>query len=381
MNRYLLHQILQVCTILFISSNIISCANPIRVDSTFQIPTPVKIELPGNNNENPIVPMPVDEEANLESFSEPKGPIASQVAKIRTRHVQELSKAEPFVAIIDIDSVLANQNMSGPYSSGDNVVDLFKEKLNEAQRDTNCIAVVVRINTPGGSVTATDILWQELKQFKEKCHKPVIGCIMDLGCGGGYYLACACDMIIAHPTSIIGGIGVILNLYNFQGTLNIAKIENQAIKAVGSPKIDLDYQIGLMGEDNKELLTSIANEFHHRFQEVIQNSRKEVKKNKELYDGRVFTAKQAFENHLIDQIGYMKDALTLAKQMGGCPQAKTVLFHRKGDVARTPYATTPNSPLQNNLFPVSIPGIDRSKLPLFLYMWQPDPGMEKLLGK
>ena len=83
----------------------------------------------------------------------------------------------------------------------------------------------------------------------------------------------------------------------------------------------------------------------------------------------------------MDRIGYLDDALDAAREMAGWPGAGAVLLHRQGDAARTPFAATPNVPLQANLFPISLPGAERSKLPTFLSLWQPDPTLERLGGK
>ena len=123
----------------------------------------------------------------------------------------------PAVAVIDVDGILLNQDMSGPASAGENPVSLFRERLDAAAADPCTRAVVVRINSPGGGVTASDIMRHDLERFKENTRMPVIACLMDIGTSGGYYLATAADQIVAHPTTVTGGIGVILNLYNLAG--------------------------------------------------------------------------------------------------------------------------------------------------------------------
>src|SRR5205085_7635151 len=136
-----------------------------------------------------------------------------------------------------------------------------------------------------------------------------------------YYLATACDQIVAHPTSVIGGIGVVLNLYNFQGTLNPAKVENLSIKSKDSPKIDLDYRIGVLNEDDKEMLIGMADELHGQFKKVIVERRPKIRNVPETFDGRVFLAAKAKEYGLIDEIGHLPDVLAMARQLGGCPDA------------------------------------------------------------
>jgi protease-4 len=328
------------------------CTLPIQTQSALRVDTPVNVELLLNHNERPVVAMPLD------------------------GHCDQ----GPAIAVIDVDGLLLNTNLTGPYSTGDNPIDLFREKL-DAARLPSIVAVVLRINSPGGSVTASEIMWNELTRFKEATHKPVVGCLMDFGCGGAYYLATACDVIVAHPTTVTGGIGVILNLYNFQGTLNLAKVENLSVKAKDSPKIDLDYRIGVLNEDDKEMLIGMADDLHVQFKQVVRARRPKVKDEASTFDGRVFLAKQALERGLIDVVGHLPDALHAARQMAGCPAAGAVILHRRDDVARTPYATTPNVPLQASLLGVSVPAGDRNRLPTFLYLWQPDPSLERLSGK
>src|SRR5262249_42704514 len=99
------------------------------------------------------------------------------------------------------------------------------------------------------------------------------------------------------------------------------------------------------------------------------------------FDGRVFSASRAREYGLIDEVGYLRDALAAARALAGQPEAGAVLLHRRNDPARTPFATTPNVPLQANLFPVSFPGLDRAKLPPLRTRWPPAPALERLSGK
>jgi protease-4 len=286
----------------------------------------------------------------------------------------------PTVAIIDVDGLLLNDNLVGPMSAGENPVDLFKSRLDAAAADRKVCAVVVRINSPGGGVTATDIMWRELQNFRARTKLPVVACIMDLGCGGGYYLATASDLILAHPTSITGGVGVVLNLYNLQDTLNLFSIVNQSIKA--GKNIDMGSVLDALPDETRIMLQKMADDFHVRFQKVVLRNRPSVELDKgNTFDGRIFTASQALKRRLIDRIGYMDDALAAARQLAGQPDAKAVVFHRCRDEARTPYAITANFPIQSSVLPFSIPGIDRSRLPTFLYLWQADPTLQRYSGK
>jgi protease-4 len=353
------------------------CLHPIKVitEDQLRIEGPISAEIVPTSNARPIVAMAVAADGTAR-----KSPEMAIPECFRWFNGHRERPVSSHVAIIDVDGLLLNTNLVGPYSSGDNPVDLFREKLDAAAADPGTVAVVVRVNSPGGSVTATDIMWRELQRFREKTHRPVVACLMDLGTSGAYYLSTACDVILAHPTTVTGGIGVVLNLYNLEDAMNVLNIVSQAVKS--GDKIDLGTVTRELKPEEQALLKEMTNEFYDRFRTVVHQQRKQVDlTQKTTFDGRVFTASQAQKLGLIDQIGYLEDALALARDLACQPHAGAVLLHRSGDVGRTPYATTPNYPIHVSLFPASLPGLDRSKLPTFLYMWQPDPTLERFSGK
>jgi protease-4 len=334
------------------------CMHPIRTEDRVTVDGPVKVrvtaELEARNNSGPLVEMPVE-----------GGPCPPGGAK---------------VVIVDVDGLLLNQNFTGPYSAGENPVDLFREKLDTAAADPAVCAVVLRINSPGGAVTASDVMWRELQSFRARTGRPVVACLMDLGCGGAYYLATASDLILAHPTSITGGIGVVLNLYNLEDLLGTFNIRKQFVKA--GPNVDMGSQLTALTPETRRLLQAMADELRDRFRDIVLAQRPRVDSaGGTTFDGRVFTAQQALGRNLIDGVGYLEDALAAARRLANQPAAGAVLYRRCNDQARTPYAITPNTPIQATMFPLSVPGVERSRLPTFLYLWQPDPTLERLGGR
>jgi protease-4 len=314
----------------------------------------VTLDLAPVRNGGPVVAMPVR-----------GGPCAGQGRK---------------VALIDVDGLLVNTDLTGLYSLGENPVALFREKLDAIAADPGVAAVVVRINSPGGSVTATDVMWHDLQAFRAATRRPVVACFLDLGTGGGYYLAMAADLVLAHPTTVTGGIGVILNLYNLRDAMRYFNIIEQPIRA--GPNIDMGSPVQKLSPEAEQLLQAMADEFHERFQRVVRQARPAVDGGQgTTFDGRVFTARQALQRRLIDRIGYLDDAIAAAEQLAGLDNAPVVLYHRESDPARSTYAVTPNSPLQAAALPLSLPGLDRSRLPTFLYLWQPEATLEKLGGR
>jgi protease-4 len=279
------------------------------------------------------------------------------------------------IALIDVDGLLLNMNITGFSSLGENPVAVFREKLDRIKAAGCYCAVVLRINSRGGGATATDIMWRDLCSFKAETGLPVVACLMDTATGGAYYLATAADHIVAHPTTITGGIGVIFNLYNLEESMALQSIIGTPVKS--GKYIDLGTTIRPPTEEGRRLLESIAEDLHARFCRVVREARPGVSSNQEvLFDGRIFTAGEALEYQLVDSIGYLDDALNMAKQMGGAPRGQVVILHRRNDRARSPYAISPNSPEYGQLLRLSLPGFDRSKMPTFLYLWVADPTIE-----
>lgn len=291
----------------------------------------------------------------------------------------------PRVALLDVDGLLLNANFVGLSSRGENPVALFREKLKAASRDPQVRAMVLRINSPGGTVAATDIMWKELQDFKAKSKLPVVACLMDVGCGGAYYLASACDRIVAHPATLTGGVGVVMNLYNLKEVMNFFNIRPQSVKA--GPNIVMGNHDEFLIPEARKLLQAMADEYHHRFIKVVRAGRPGIvdvdkrdapKREDEegepsVFDGRIFTASQALERGLIDHVGYLDRAITEAASLAGCGPVSVVFYRRPGDPVRSIYEVTANSPLTAGGLVPRVPGLDRSRLPLFLYLWQPDP--------
>lgn len=278
------------------------------------------------------------------------------------------------VALIDVDGLLINEERVGILSLGQNPVAVFREKLDYVASHPEFCGVVLRIHSPGGGVTATDIMARDLQAFKARTGLPVVACLMDVATGGAYYIAAGADQIVAHPTTLTGGVGVILNLYNLQDSLQQFNIVPLTVKA--GENIDAGTPVQPLSKKSEERLQNIANEFHNRFIARIQERRPAtIRIDRRTFDGRVFTAMEAKSLGLVDQIGYLDEAVASAAGPYASMGVNAVMLHRKNDWARSPYDISPNTPVQRTLFPLDVPGLVRSRLPTFMYLWQPDPNL------
>ncbi len=289
----------------------------------------------------------------------------------------------PRVALVDVDGLILNQNLTGLYSVGENPVAAFREKLEAAATDPRVRALVVRINSPGGGVAATDVIAEELRRFRNALNKPAVACLMDVATGGAYYLAVGCDRVIALPTAITGGVGSVVNHANLQDAMAQVNVRVETIKS--GPLVDMGTVTEPLSDDVKLLFQQMADSFRDRFTARVARHRPSMTEGdrRVIADGRVLIASQALALHLVDRLGYLDDAIDEAERLAGIQHGRSevVLFQRAGYPTHSIYSIVPNVPLQGDLVPFSYPGLERSKLPTFLYLWQPDPTLSKLGGR
>ncbi len=332
---------------------IAGCCHPIRTSSELTVSKPV----------------PAQVTAEFQSSANP-GPLAE------TTVIPGAGADCAKVALIDVDGLLVNVDTSVAFSPGDNPVSSLAEKLAMAASDPQVCAVVLRLNSPGGGVAASDIMWQVLMRFRDETDLPMVACLMDTGTGGAYYLATAADSIWAYPTSVVGGIGVVLNYYNLRDAMQFYNIAAEPVKA--GEYIDMGTCVRPLTPEVRQWLQGMADEYHQRFKDVVIRQRPGVRGDVPTnFDGRVFTASQALDRGLIDRVGSLNDAISAARGRGGHAQARVVMYHRRRAPARTPFAVAADTSPPAGLIPISVPGFERSKLPLFLYLWQMDPTLEK----
>src|SRR5262249_17873578 len=162
--------------------------------------------------------------------------------------------------------VILNSKLGGLLTSGDNPVSLFRERLQAAAEDKHVKAVVLRINSPGGGVTASDIMYQDLVSFRKETGKPVVACMMDVAASGGFYLAMGSDLVFAHPTTVTGSIGVIMSLYDASGLFSLIGVASNPIKS--GPNKDIGNPARPMTEEQRAILQSMIDQFYGQFVKV-----------------------------------------------------------------------------------------------------------------
>ena len=261
------------------------------------------------------------------------------------------------VLLLDISGVI----LEGPHRilgllKGVTSPARVKEELEKAAKDRRIKAVVIKINSPGGTVAASDVILHDLLAFKAERGVPVVVCLQGLATSGGYYVAQAGDTIIAYPTCITGSIGVLAMKLNLRGLMDKVGVDDDMVKS-GRWK-DFWSPFRPASPKEKEMMQQIIDQFYRGFVDVVATGRNlSLKEARQAADGRIFTADQARDLKLVDQLGYLDDALELAKTKAGLPKdAKVVRYHRPGSYKPTIYSRLPDLDLE-------MAG------PQFLYIW------------
>ncbi len=285
--------------------------------------------------------------------------------------VMEDRGASAKVAMIDLTGLIINAPRPGFPTGGENPVARFTESLEKAARDGRVRAVLVRVNSPGGTVTASDVIHGEIERFKERSGKPVVVLMDSVAASGGFYVACAGDEVIAHPTTITGSIGVIIQTFNFSEGMRKVGIRADAVtsgpnKAMGSP-------FEPMPEEHRALLQGLVDEFYQGFVAVVTERRPGLDREELAWiaDGRVVTGRRAAEVGLVDGTGSLADAFDAAKRRAGVAKARLVKYHRPLEYVGSAYAgAQPGAAPEINLLQLRLDGLP-SDQPGFYYLWVP----------
>ncbi len=259
----------------------------------------------------------------------------SKDKKLRLVNISDYIYSEPYKKDdkFDYENQIAIVYGSGGITHGDKTelfsseksvyANQFVKNLKKAVDNPKIKAIIIRIDSPGGSVLGSEIIWQEIQNAKKV--KPVYASMSDVAASGGYYIAMACDTIIAHPATITGSIGVISAIPNFSGTIKqlgmsvdtLSTNTNSNFFSVMSPVTD----------KMKTKFYDMSKVIYHRFISKVAESRKmSFEDARSLAKGRVWTGADAKEKGLVDVLGDLRTAIKMAKKRIGVPENKKIMF-------------------------------------------------------
>lgn len=298
-------------------------------------------------------------------------PLFSPMKPLEEKVVEGEGKAK--ILLVDISGVIRDKKRSRGITQRCSLVARIREELQKAEGDGSIAGMILRINSPGGTVTATDTIYHELMQFRERTGVRVVACLTGLATSGGYYVASAADEIVAHPTAITGGIGVIAVKFNVDGLLSKIGIQGETIKS--ADKKDLWSPLRESTAEERAILQTIVDRLHERFVGVVLAGRESLLSREEverLADGRIYTADQALEARIVDRIGYLDEAVEDMERSLKLREAKVITYYRPGSYKGTIYSGFPTgSDKEINLIAINGDVLSLPSGVQFMYLWSP----------
>ena len=247
------------------------------------------------------------------------------------------------VVVVPIEGVITSSRIDG---TAYNMVDVVKEQLRRAGRDKHVAAVVLKVDSPGGEVLASDEIANAIRRFQDATDKPVVVSMGNLAASGGYYVSAPCRYIVANELTITGSIGVIMSGLNYRGLMDKVGLAPRVYKSgkfkdmlSGSRKPED------ISPEEDAMVHKLIDEVYKKFKGVVAAGRKDANKAngsdgrplarnwEEFADGRVLSGKEAFNLGLVDELGGMDDAVKRALEIAGVSDANVVEYRLVVDFA------------------------------------------------
>ena len=258
------------------------------------------------------------------------------------------------IVVISVQGIINNGQAQDVY-----------EQLKLVRKDKWVKGLIIRVNSPGGTVSASDRIYNEIRKFREKTDKPVVAFMEGIAASGGYYVSVACETIVAEPTTITGSVGVIAGHFVLQELLE-QKLGIQPVIIKSGRKKDWPSLFQQITEEQRQYIQEkLISPAYERFVKLVTDGRESLTlaEVKDLADGSIYGAQEALDEKLIDKIGYLDEAIEQVKTLAKIEEAQVVEYRR-------PFSLGGFLRLQSR----SILKIDRTTLyelstPQLLYLW------------
>lgn len=274
------------------------------------------------------------------------------------------------ILMIPVKGIISDYSKKGILENSPSMVQDIVSQLHLAEKDSDIKAVMLTIDSPGGSVTASDILYHEIMKFKERSGDKVTAVLMNVAASGGYYIALSADYIIAHPTTVTGSVGVIFLRPKVYGLLD--KIGVDVAVNTSGPNKDMGSPFREATAEEKEIFQNLTDSLGTRFIDLVLKHRDIKSKDyTEISNARIFLAQEAKDRGLVDDIGYISDALTKTRQLAGLPEDSKVVVYRRD---KYPDDNLYNTQSQSgggsvSLINLGLPELNMLSQPGFYYLW------------
>jgi protease IV len=276
----------------------------------------------------------------------------SRIGRLQTHHVAgprleevvvEDNNASDKIAVVPVEGIITSQMID---RSGFNMVDVVKAQLKRAEEDDRVKAVLLKVDSPGGEVLASDEIAKAITKFQEDSGKPVVVSMGSLAASGGYYVSAPCRWIVANDMTITGSIGVIMGTWNYRGLMNKVGLRPLTFKS-GKYKDMLSgsREPDDITQEERDMVQKLIDETFEKFKGVVAEGRKYAHEENEddgkaladnwteFADGRVLSGREAEKLGLVDELGNFDVAASRARSIAGIMRADLVEYRQRVDIA------------------------------------------------
>jgi len=281
------------------------------------------------------------------------------------------------VLVISINGTISTSPNNSFLRSMPSMVQEVVAQLRKAEKDKHIRSVLIKVDSPGGTTTASDMLYHEILSYKKKTDVKIVVSMMGVAASGGYYISLPADTIMAHPTTVTGSVGVILMQPDVTGLMEKIGVDVHVNKS--GEKKDMGSPFRKATPEELALLQGVTDGLAERFIGLVQKHRElDEKTMAEVATARIYLAQEAKTLGLVDSIGYLDDALKKARDLAGLPaDAKAIAYRR----TKFPDDNLYNSSTANyngsgtSLIDIQLPVAAANLNPGFYYIWAPAVGM------
>lgn len=219
------------------------------------------------------------------------------------------------IAQLDIEGMILDSGSGGGFGGGNATSAQDTLKAIRRIREDKVPVVLLNINSPGGTASASQAIFDELMRLKKDNNVKIVATMGDLAASGGYYVACAADTIVANPSTLTGSIGVIMHNQNLQGLMGKVGVQNNVLKSGKHKDIMSPYRP--MTAEERQILQSLIDDTYEQFLDAVSAGRKMPRAQlRPLADGRIYTGRQAHKVKLVDKLGNYSVAVDEARALG-----------------------------------------------------------------
>jgi len=294
---------------------------------------------------------------NLMSFTRSLFAFSGKTSAVRNQNLEEVvlesTNVDEKIAVVTVDGVISSEEVD---RTGLSLQEYVKEQLRQAQGDKEVKAVILKVNSPGGEVLASDEINKELRDFQDQSHKPVVVSMGDLAASGGYYISVPARWIVANELTITGSIGVIMHGYNYRKIMDKIGLRPHVFKSGAhkdmlsgerEPEDQESPAEQKIDKEEDDMVQNLINEAYGKFKSVVQSGRGAAAKANgneghalvsnwtDFADGRVLSGRQALEHGFVDELGDFDTAVKRAEKLTSINAANLVEYRVPVDLEST----------------------------------------------